>query len=83
MKIWLITLPLLFAAGIALADGMESEQPADQSDNAMAPTDIHKTSSARHHEWKPKRLPRGDLRHCLELKDNQAIIRCAETTRKN
>jgi hypothetical protein len=25
-----------------------------------------------------KRLPRGDLRHCLGLKDNAAIIKCSE-----
>ncbi len=25
-----------------------------------------------------KRLPRGDMRHCLELKDNAAIIKCSE-----
>ena len=29
-----------------------------------------------------KRLPRGDLSHCLELKDNAAIIKCSESHRK-
>jgi hypothetical protein len=35
----------------------------------------------KHH--KAKRLPRGDLRECLDSKDNAAIIRCSETARKH
>lgn len=30
----------------------------------------------------PKRRQGADMRHCLELKDNAAIIRCAEPGRK-
>lgn len=31
---------------------------------------------------KPQRRLGADMRHCLELKDNKAIIRCAEGGRK-
>ena len=82
MKTWLTTLPFLFAAGIATAAD-KTPAPAPQPEAAMA-----KEAAAPAEPAKPmrhtriKRLPRGDLRHCLDLKENEAIIRCSETGRK-
>jgi hypothetical protein len=68
MKIWFITLPLLCAAGFAMAEGAETDAAANQTATATAPDQM----------VKPKHPPRGDLRHCLDLKTNEAIIRCSE-----
>lgn len=85
MKTWLITLPLFCAVGVALADGSAMAPPSPKPEAAMAPAKMAPANVApTRGKWhKPKRLPRGDLRHCLELEDNMAIIRCAETLRKN
>jgi hypothetical protein len=74
MKNWLIALPFLFAASLAMAD--EKSQPSVQPKAAMTPT---KANHAERQKHKVRHLPRGDLRYCLELKNNKAIIRCAET----
>lgn len=78
-RIWIITLTLLCTSGFVQADGMPSSTgdtgAASVSDEMQAPA--KKTYKAR-----VKRLPRGDLRHCLELGSNEDIIRCAETRRK-
>jgi hypothetical protein len=68
MKIWFITLPLMYVVGISTAVGAETDGTA--SPGAAPP--------ARQQTAKPKHPPRGDLRHCLDLKTNEAIIRCAE-----
>jgi hypothetical protein len=68
MKTWLISLPLVCVVGIAMADAVEMEGSANQPP----------TATERNQIAKPKHPPRGDLRHCLDLKTNQAIIRCAE-----
>jgi hypothetical protein len=81
MKTWMITLPFLLAAGLATAT-----EPAAQSGAAVAveqavpakPVKMKRHKVQRH---KIRHLPRGDLRHCLELKDNPAIIACAEGRR--
>ena len=83
MKTWLITLPLVFAVGVALADDSAMAPPSPQPEAATAPETSKPVRSARRTWHKPKRLPRGDLRHCLELKGREAIIRCAESRRKN
>lgn len=80
MKTCLLTLPLLFAVNVALADDMSPEQPKAQTDAAKV-QEKAKAASAMGH--RSRHLPRGDLRKCLELKGNDAIIRCAETGRKN
>jgi hypothetical protein len=41
-----------------------------------------KTKSKKHYR-KPRHLPKGDLRQCLDEKTDAAIIRCAETKKKN
>lgn len=80
-KIGFIVLPLLCAAGLAMADGMENAGSAAQTETAAAPA-----KAPAHHRMVRhgvKRLPRGDIRHCLDLKTNAAIIRCSETGRKH
>jgi len=68
MKTWFISLPLMCVAGVAMAEGPEMEGTANQT---AAPP-------AQKQTVKPKHPPRGDLRYCLDLKTNEAIIRCAE-----
>jgi hypothetical protein len=77
MKPWLIAVPFLFATSLATA----AEQPQQdvQPDTAMTTA---KVSYVNKHKHSVRHLPRGDLRYCLELKDNEAIIRCAETGRQ-
>lgn len=82
MKTWLITLSLLCAAGIATAED-KMPAPAAQSEATMAKEAAAPAEPAKPmRQHRTKRLPRGDLRHCLDLKDNEAIIRCSETGRK-
>ncbi|HWR77210.1 MAG TPA: hypothetical protein VN283_08380 [Thiobacillus sp.] len=80
MKTWFITLPFLCAVGVAMANGVEREGAAGQTEAAAAP-DRAQTRD-RMHKRTAKRLPTGDLRHCLDLKTSEAIIRCSETRRK-
>lgn len=80
MKTWLITLSLLGAAGIAAA---ADEMPTPRPEAAMTKEAGAPAESAKITPHGAKRLPRGDLRKCLELKDNKDIIRCAETGRSH
>ena len=90
MKVGLAALFTLFASGIAVAgNGMQAD-PATDAASEVAPAASQdksalksKSAQGSKHYSKPKRLPKGDLRHCLELKDPAAIIRCTETGRKN
>jgi hypothetical protein len=66
MKTWFISLPLMGMVGVAMAEGVEMDGTANQ------------TVAAQKQMAKPKHPPRGDLRYCLDLKTNEAIIRCAE-----
>ena len=68
MKTWFISLPLVCMVGVALAEGGEMDTTANQAATAAAKTKVAK----------PKHPPRGDLRHCLDLETNEAIIRCSE-----
>jgi hypothetical protein len=68
MRTWFISLPLVCVVGIAMAEGVEKGGTEDQTAAAAAQTKLAK----------PKHPPRGDLRYCLDLKTNEAIIRCAE-----
>ncbi len=79
MKIWLITLPLLFSVGGAMAGDISSEAPAEKEAMAAPGAGPVPERMARHGA---RRLPGGDIRHCLDLKTNAAIIRCSETRRK-
>jgi hypothetical protein len=81
MKTWLIPLSLLCAAGIAMAED-KAQAPAVPQPQAAAIA--QKPAPAKHKRHKPKstRLPRGDLRQCLEEKGNMAIIACSEQRQK-
>ena len=81
MKNWIITLPLLCVVGIATAED-KMPVPAAKPEAAMATETAKPAEAAPPMRHKTKRLPRGDLRKCLDLKDDMAIIRCAETGRK-
>jgi|GEM_PF-2204230 len=74
---------LLSLAGPAWADAppeaSREMQALNEAYAEAAPPARARPISSR---WAPKRLPRGDLRHCLELQDNDAIIRCAEKLRR-
>lgn len=80
MKTWLIVLPLVCAASVAMADSVEREAPVSQPEPMAAP---HMGPAhyrmARHGA---RRLPSGDIRDCLAQQTNAAIIRCSEKLRK-
>lgn len=78
MKTGFILLPLLCAASVAMADGVDRESAADPSTPTVAPAKAQ-DRAARH---RSTRLPLGDMRHCLDMKTNAAIIRCSESRRK-
>lgn len=76
-KIGLMILPLLVAAGGAIAqDGAQqgAAEPAVAQEQAQV--------QARAEKRKDVRRQGADMRRCLDLKSNAAIIRCAETGRK-
>ena len=81
MKTWLITPALLLAASLSMADDMGKEEGSAPAE-AVRPAAQAKPVHVRQQRSHARRLPRGDLRHCLELKDSKAIIRCSETGRK-
>ena len=92
MKMWLIMLPLLCMSGVAMAQdaGPAEAAPAQvqtreqvqerakeqDQDQAKGQAKDQKAKS------KVKRRQGADMRHCLDKKDNKAIIRCAEPGRK-
>ncbi len=80
MKTWFITLTLLCAAALAQADGMPGNTAAAGAESASAPARPQTRHKAPSRKF--KRLPTGDLRHCLESGSNEEIIRCAETPLK-
>lgn len=77
-RIGFIALPLVCAVGVALADDVGEGKAAAQTEAAAA-TQPAPDRMAGH---TGKRLPSGDLRHCLDQKTNAAIIRCSERPRK-
>ncbi len=80
MKIWLIALPLMCAASVAMADSTAGEAPVYQPEPVAAPhAGPAHYRMARHGA---RRLPSGDIRDCLAFQTNAAIIRCAEKQRK-
>lgn len=83
MKTWMITLPLLCMASVAMADDVQKDQAAAPTQaisvRHKAPHGVHKRMMKR---LRPVNLPRGDLRYCLERKTDEEIIRCAEERRK-
>lgn len=82
MKIQFIALPLLLAAGVAMADGVDRETGAAYAQAGGPDKAQPQVQARRIARQKAKRLPKGDLRYCLDLRTNAEIIRCAETGRK-
>ncbi len=81
MKIGFMAWPLLLAASGAMADSIEptgTEGRMEPVAAASAPAPAH----YRMVNHRPKRLPGGDIRHCLDLKSSADIIRCSETGRR-
>jgi hypothetical protein len=79
-KIGLMTLPLLCAANLALAQEPAPAAAAAPADTAEAPAMAQ--APAQMAPSKPMRRQGRDMRRCLKLKTNEAIIRCAEPGRK-
>ena len=79
-KIGFMMLPLLCAAGVAMADSMGKEGAAEPMASAAAP--VNAPAHYRMASHGMKRLPSGDIRHCLDLKTSADIIRCSETRRR-
>lgn len=79
-KIGLMTLPLLCAANFALAQDVMPPAAAAPVDTAEAPAMAQ--ASAQMAPRKPMQRQGRDMRRCLKLKANEAIIRCAEPGRK-
>lgn len=85
MKVLLMLLPLLVAANVAMGQGVEPEA-AVAPDEAPAPdkNQVQRRGDVRDsHDRYMGSLRQGrDMRRCLNLKTNEAIIRCAEPGRK-
>ncbi|MDP1929601.1 MAG: hypothetical protein Q8K62_13935 [Thiobacillus sp.] len=85
MKILLMMLPLLVAVNVAMGQGVEPEAAA-VPDEAQAPdkNQVQRRGDVRDsHDRYMGNLRQGrDMRRCLNLKTNEAIIRCAEPGRK-
>lgn len=95
MKTWIITLPFLFATGLAAAQGTEGPAAAPAANEpAVVPAEIlspaepaakatkpKAAARARTGKHKARSLPTGDVRHCLDQKTRADIIRCSETGR--
>lgn len=79
MNIRMIAVPLLCATQVALAD--EPARPPTDTRGAVTPPAASVPAAPGQRQAGMRRLPRGDLRHCLELDDDKAVIRCAEGRR--
>lgn len=78
MKIGHLAWPLLWIAGMAMAQANNPEAaPAPAAVQEPAPQRVVVRTSTR-----PQRETGPDLRRCLDLKTQAAIIRCAETGRR-
>jgi len=79
MKTWLVTLPLLCAAGMAMAQGAADDKAA-----VAEPAATQGQAQAGPPAGTAKARPRqgGDIRYCLERKSNKAIHGCAAKKRR-
>ena len=80
MKIGLMLLPLLCAAGVAMGQDTEPGAVATPAEITAAPAMAQAQDQMA--PSKPARRQGRDMRRCLKLKTNAAIIRCAEPGRK-
>lgn len=81
----LLLLPLLAAANVAIGQGVEPGA-APATDEAQIPgkSQVQPRAAVRdsHDRYVQERRQGRDMRRCLNLKSNEAIIRCAEPGRK-
>lgn len=78
MKTALMMLPLLCAGGAMAQEGTQQPTPAAEPVAAQEQARVQEQATVR----KEVRRQGADMRHCLDLKDSRAIIRCAEPGRK-
>ncbi len=85
MKTWLMMLPLVCAANVAMAQGAETGGPAAQPEPVKTQEMVQTQEKAQVREkattTRTKRQG-GDMRHCLARKTNKEIIRCTEKQRR-
>jgi hypothetical protein len=88
MKRCLMMLALLGAAHLAPAQAAEPAAAAPapaKAGTAEVPGEAGSAKAPSRHRnvrHRAKAMPRGDMRQCLDLKTNKAIIRCAETRKR-
>lgn len=80
MKTWLMALPLLCAAGMAMAQGAEGSGAALQ-ESAATQEQVRAQTQERTQASKPRPAKGGDIRQCLDRKSNKEIHRCAAPKR--
>lgn len=84
-KTWLMALPVLCMAGLAMAQGAAQDEGQVQSE-AQVREEVQVREEAQVQEQKPTSSTRkrqgADMRHCLDKKDPKDVIRCAEPGRK-
>lgn len=81
-KSFIVWLLMVGASSAFAADKAADKVVASKPPMASVPAETEQAAAqepVKSYKRKVKRLPRGDLRNCLELKDNAAIIKCAET----
>jgi hypothetical protein len=84
-KTWLVALPILCMAGVAMAQSAAQDEAQVQSE-AQAREEAQVREEVQVQEQKPTASTRkrqgADMRHCLDKKDPKEISRCAEPGRK-
>jgi hemolysin activation/secretion protein len=90
-KTWLMALPVLCMAAVAMAQGaaedeaqVQSEAQAREEARAREEAQVEDTAPVQVQEQKPSTRKRqgADMRHCLDKQDPKEISRCAEPGRK-
>jgi len=81
MKILLMTLPLVCAAAAVLAQDV-AQPGAARADTTLEQEQVQAQVAPGREPVKDTQRQGADMRHCLELKNSQDIIRCAEPGRK-
>lgn len=77
-KCWFV-LSLILLAHPAFAAAKAGPEPSTARETVEPRHETPSQEKPKAHPRKARHLPRGDMRHCLELKDNEMIIKCAET----
>jgi hypothetical protein len=83
MKAWFSALPLVCLVSVAMAGPVEGNHPMDRHPGQSAAGPISHKVHHRVHKHPVRHFPKRDMRSCLDLKDNKAIIRCSEQRKKH